>query len=150
MNTNPRIQNIGEAVILTAYNICSDDVVELACRLDAQYRRDAIFLFNAPTRVAILKLKIGDGEYLWEGGWARNWETLFGHEVKLCENLPIDTKGGHTIIFANRTYAARQGWIEWPTDLAWLCEYCGKANAGTRAGCVSCGGPRSWADYGIG
>lgn len=148
MDTNLRVENIGEAVALTADIVCADDIAELMYRLDAQHRQDAVFLFDAPARVTILKLKTGDGQYLWKGGWEGSWKRLCGYEVSLCENLPSTTKGKHAVIFASRLYAARQDWIDWPADLDWQCEYCGRTNAGTRTGCISCGGPRSWADYG--
>lgn len=110
MDTSARFENVGEAAILTASILCAVDIIDLVYELDAQYRQDAVFVFSASARAPIQKLKDDAGQYLCVRGWKESRDTLFGHEVRLHENLPVAARGKYTIVFASRAYAAQQGW----------------------------------------
>lgn len=77
-----------------------DDVLELFRHLDAQYRRNAIWVMNDDTALYLRKLKDADGNYLWN----HNNDTILGKPVFISEFMPDMESGMKPIAFGDFSY----------------------------------------------
>ena len=76
-----------------ASQITADGLLDLFYGLPAQYRDAAIFVTSSATEDSVRKLKDGNNQYLWVGGFAAAPETLLGHRVVSSEFMPATAAG---------------------------------------------------------
>jgi len=68
------ILSVSESVDTMATNTLSyDEIVELYFSIEAEYRKDAVFIMNDETAFYLRTLKDDDGNYLWNS----NSDTIF-------------------------------------------------------------------------
>lgn len=90
----------GADVALTVNDISFDDVYSLYFAVEAEYRKDAVWLMNDNTALALRKLKDIDGNYLWNN--ADN--TILGKPVIISEYMPNMESGSKPIAFGDFSY----------------------------------------------
>ena len=90
----------GAAVGVSTSNIYYDDVISLYFSVEAQYRKNAVWLMNDTTAMALRKLKDSDGNYLWNN--ADN--TILGKPVVISEYMPNAAAGNRPIAFGDFSY----------------------------------------------
>jgi HK97 family phage major capsid protein len=85
---------------VTTAQIAFDDVVKLFFSVKSKYRKNAVWLMNDSTAMALRKLKDGDGQYLWNN--ADN--TIFGKPVIISEYMPDIAAGAKPIAFGDFSF----------------------------------------------
>ena len=85
--------------------ITSDEILELVYSLKRPYRKNAIFLCNDSTLLAIRKLKDGQGNYLWQPS-AKEGEPdrLLGYPVATSSFFPGIAAGNKPLAFGDLSY----------------------------------------------
>ena len=84
-----------------ASQITADGLLDLFYGLPAQYSDAAIFVTSSATEDSVRKLKDGNNQYLWVGGFAAAPETLLGHRVVSSEFMPATAAGATPIAFGD-------------------------------------------------
>ena len=84
-----------------ASKVTADGLLDLFYGLPAQYRDAAVFVTNSATEDAIRKLKDGNNQYLWVGGFAATPETLLGRAVVSSEFMPAVAAAATPIAFGD-------------------------------------------------
>lgn len=77
-----------------------DDVISLYFSVEAQYRKNAVWLMNDTTAMTLRKLKDRNGNYLWNN--ADN--TIFGKPVVISEYMPNAAADKKPIVFGDFSY----------------------------------------------
>lgn len=81
-------------------SISFDDVISLYFSIEAQHRKNAVWLMNDATAMALRKLKDSTGNYLWNN--ADN--TILGKPVVISEYMPQAAAGNKPIAFGDFSY----------------------------------------------
>lgn len=85
---------------VTASSISFDSVIELFFSVDKQYRKNAVWLMNDNTALALRKLKDNDGNYIWN----HTNDTILGKPVFICNDMPDADSGEKPIAFGDFGY----------------------------------------------
>lgn len=95
------ILSVSESVNAKETNTLSyDEIVELYFSIEAEYRKDAVFIMNDETAFYLRTLKDDDGNYLWNP----NKDTIFGKEVLISPYMPSIESGKKPIIFGDLSF----------------------------------------------
>ncbi|NFH09755.1 phage major capsid protein [Clostridium botulinum] len=95
------ILSVSESVNAKETNTLSyDEIVELYFSIEAEYRKDAVFIMNDETAFYLRTLKDDDGNYLWNS----NNDTIFGKEVITSPYMPSIESGKQLIIFGDLSF----------------------------------------------
>ena len=95
------ILSVSESVNAKETNTLSyDEIVELYFSIEAEYRKDAVFIMNDETAFYLRTLKDDDGNYLWNS----NNDTIFGKEVITSPYMPSIESGKRPIIFGDLSF----------------------------------------------
>jgi HK97 family phage major capsid protein len=85
----------------TATNTLSyEEILKLYFSVEAQYRKEAVFIMNDETAFYLRKLKDEDGNYLWNP----NSDRIFGREVEISPHMPSMESGEQPILFGDLSY----------------------------------------------
>lgn len=86
-----------------------DAVKKVFYRLRAGYRKDAKWVCNSETALALSKLQDGQGNYLWDDGNVKDGEpqTLLGKPVVICETAPNIAADAKALWFGDWNQAMR-------------------------------------------
>ena len=77
-----------------------DEIVELYFSIEAEYRKDAVFIMNDETALYLRTLKDDDGNYLWNS----NSDTILGKEVVISPYMPSIESGKRPIIIGDLSF----------------------------------------------
>ena len=89
----------------SATAITADEVINLVYSLKRPYRKNAVFILNDQTIVALRKLKDGNGAYMWQPALvAGEPDKLLGYPVYTSAYMPTVEAGAKTIIFGDLSY----------------------------------------------
>ena len=95
------ILSVSESINAKATNTLSyDEIVELYFSIEAEYRKDAVFIMNDETAFYLRTLKDDDGNYLWN---SIN-DTIFGKEVITSPYMPSIESGKRPIIIGDLSF----------------------------------------------
>ena len=82
--------------------VTSDELTSLVYGLLAPYRQNASWLMSSATASVIMKMKDGQGNYLWRESFAAGQPaTLMGRPVEFDENMPPMATGNLAIAFGD-------------------------------------------------
>jgi len=82
--------------------IPADVLIDLKSKLKSQYRAGAVWLMNRATAALVQKMKDNEGRYVWVSGIQPGQpDTLLGHPVIECEQMPDVGTGNLSIAFGN-------------------------------------------------
>ncbi len=84
----------------TAATITYDDVIRLCFSVDKEYRRNAVWMMNDETALALRTLKDDAGNYLWN----QHDNTILGKRVVISEYMPSVAAGAVPIAFGDFSY----------------------------------------------
>jgi HK97 family phage major capsid protein len=90
----------GAEVGTTTETLTYDSVVALYFSLDAQYRKNAVWVMNDRTALALRSLKSDDGLPLWN----HNNDTLFSKPVFIAESMPDVGAGNKPLLFGDFSF----------------------------------------------
>lgn len=90
----------GAEVAFTIETITYDDVINLYFSVKPEYRKNAVWLMNDETAMALRKLKDSAGNYLWRD----SDDTIFGKKVVISEFMPNAESGKKPIAFGDFSY----------------------------------------------
>ncbi len=90
----------GAEVGVTTEKLTYDDVISLYFSLEKQYRKNAVWMMNDSTALALRTLKDADGNYLWN----HNNDTILGKQVIISEYMPDAAEGTTPIAFGDFSY----------------------------------------------
>ena len=97
----------------SATAVTADELMDLYYSLKSPYRKNAVWALNDSTFKAILKLKDGNGQYLWQPGLTAGApDMILGRPIKTSAYMPAIAAGAKTIAFGDFSYywiADRQG-----------------------------------------
>ena len=85
---------------VTVSTITFDSVVDLFFSVDKKYRKNAVWLMNDNTALALRKLKDNDGNYIWNHAN----DTILGKPVMICNDMPDADSGEKPIAFGDFSY----------------------------------------------
>jgi len=95
------ILSVSESIGAKATNTLSyDEMVELYFSIEAEYRKDAVFIMNDETAFYLRTLKDDDGNYLWNS----NGDTILGKEVVISPYMPSIESDKLPIIFGDLSF----------------------------------------------
>lgn len=77
-----------------------EEILKLYFGIEAQYRKEAVFIMNDETAFYLRKLKDEDGNYLWNP----NSDRIFGKEVEISSHMPSMESGKQPILFGDLSY----------------------------------------------
>ena len=84
----------GAMVGTTTGSVTYDDCLDLFYSVKPEYRKNATWLMNDKTALALRKLKDNAGNYLWNSAN----DTILGRPVCICNEMP-DAKAGYIPIY---------------------------------------------------
>jgi len=90
----------GADVGITTAEITYDDVISLYFSLKPEYRRNAVWLMNDETALALRTLKDSAGNYLWRN----SDDTILGKRVIISEYMPNTESDSKPIAFGDFSY----------------------------------------------
>ncbi|MGI6664963.1 MAG: phage major capsid protein [Christensenellaceae bacterium] len=90
----------GADVGITTAEITYDDVISLYFSLKREYRRNAVWLMNDETALALRTLKDSAGNYLWRN----SNDTILGKRVIISEYMPNTESDSKSIAFGDFSY----------------------------------------------
>jgi HK97 family phage major capsid protein len=90
----------GADVGITTAEITYDDVISLYFSVKPEYRRNAVWLMNDETALALRTLKDSTGHYLWRD----SDDTILGKRVVVSEYMPNTESGNKPIAFGDFSY----------------------------------------------
>ena len=90
----------GAELALVVDEVTADDIIRLYFTLDRQYRRNAVWMMNDNTAMALRQLKDDAGDYLWRS----TDDTIFGKKVIVSEYMPDADSGEMPIVFGDLSY----------------------------------------------
>lgn len=92
----------GSTVSGNATQVTGDGLIDVVYALGAMYRAGASWLMNSSTAAALMKLKDGQGHYLWQPSYVLGQPaTLLGYPVAIEESMPNVGAGTVPIAFGN-------------------------------------------------
>lgn len=84
--------------------ITADELISLQAKVKQAYQKDAIWIMGNDTFTAIKKLKDGDGNYLLQKDFTKEFPyTLLGKSVEVSDNMPAIATGAKTVIYGDMT-----------------------------------------------
>lgn len=90
----------GAEIGVTADAITYEDVVKLFFSLGKEYRKNAVWLMNSETALALRTLKDDGGNYIWN----HTNDTILGKRVIISEYMPSAAAGAKPIAFGDLSY----------------------------------------------
>ena len=90
----------GADVGVTTETLTYDDVISLYFSVEKKYRKNAVWMMNDSTALALRTLKDAKGNYLWN----HNNDTILGKQVVISEYMPDAAEGAKPIAFGNFSY----------------------------------------------
>lgn len=90
----------GAEIGVYADSITFDDVLRLYFSLDREYRKNAVWLMNDETALALCLLKDNNGNYLWNSAN----DTILGKRVFISNDMPSANAGEMPIVFGDLSY----------------------------------------------
>jgi HK97 family phage major capsid protein len=93
-------ETAGAETAVAAASITFDDIIRLYFSLDKEYRRNAVWLMNDETALALRTLKDSSGNYLWDSAE----DTLLGKPVQISYNMPSAEAGKAPVLFGDFSY----------------------------------------------
>ena len=88
----------------SATAITSDELITLQAKVKQAYQKNAIWIIGNDTFTAIKKLKDGDGNYLLQKDFTKEFPyTLLGKPVEVSDNMPAIATGAKTVIYGDMT-----------------------------------------------
>lgn len=81
----------------TTSSLTYDSIIKLYFSVDAEYRKNAVFIMNDKTAYALRTLKDADGNYLWN----TSNDTILGKKVLISNHMNDDSK---PVIFGDLSY----------------------------------------------
>ena len=90
----------GAEVAATIDEITYDDVIGLYFSIKPEYRKNAVWMMNDETALALRTLKDSTGNYLWRN----SDDSIFGKRVIVSEYMPDAESGGKPIAFGDFSY----------------------------------------------
>jgi HK97 family phage major capsid protein len=95
------LNNTGGADIgITASTLTYDEVIRLYFSLKPEYRKNAVWLMNDETALALRTLKDSVGNYLWRD----SDDTILSKKVHISEHMPSVSSGAKPIAFGDFSY----------------------------------------------
>jgi len=91
---------LGAQTGVSTASLTFDDVVSLYFSVKPEYRKNAVWMMNDTTAMALRKLKDENGAYL----WSSTNDTIFGKRVVICEYMPDIASGKKPIVFGDMSY----------------------------------------------
>ncbi len=92
--------NGGAEVGVTTDTLTYDDVVKLFFSVKPEYRKNAVWLMNDETALALRTIKDANGNYIWNHAT----DTILGHKVCISEYMPNAESGNKPIAFGDFSY----------------------------------------------
>lgn len=101
--TTPRgIVAAAEAATVGSTDITGDVLLDVMAKAGTAYWRNAQFMFNSKTLVALMKMKDSDGRYIWQPDMINGAApTIFGHRYVLNEYMDDIEAGKSPILFGD-------------------------------------------------
>jgi HK97 family phage major capsid protein len=93
-------EDTGAETAVSAASITYDDIIRLYYSLDKEYRRNAVWLMNDETALALRLLKDSSGNYLWDSGDG----TILGKPVQISYDMPSASAGNMPVLFGDFSY----------------------------------------------
>lgn len=90
----------GAEVGITTEKLTYDDVISLYFSVEKQYRKNAAWMMNDSTALALRTLKDADGNYLWN----HTNDTILGKQVIISEYMPDVAEDTKPIAFGDFSY----------------------------------------------
>lgn len=90
----------GAEIAVTADTLTYDTLIEQYFSVKKEYRKNAVWLMNDVTALALRKLKDADGNYLWNS----NNDTILGKPVYISEFMPDAQSGSKPVAFGDFSY----------------------------------------------
>ena len=90
----------GAGVGITTAQITYDNVIGLYFSIKPEYRKNAVWMMNDETALALRTLKDSTGNYLWRN----SDDSIFGKRVIVSEYMPDAESGGKPIAFGDFSY----------------------------------------------
>ena len=90
----------GAEVSVTADALTYDTLIEQYFSVKPEYRKNAVWLMNDKTALALRKLKDANGNYLWNS----NNDTILGKPVYISEFMPDAVSGSKPVAFGDFSY----------------------------------------------
>ena len=84
----------------TEGEITTDDIIKLFFSLEAEYRKNGVFIINDDTALKLRMLKDKSGRYIWD----ENNDTIFGRPVILSPYMPNAESGNKAVAFGDLSY----------------------------------------------
>ena len=85
--------------------ITSDELYNVVYALKPQYRQNARWIIGRTAMQNIMKLKTGEGDYIWKPGISAGQPTLLcGYQVSESEYMPAFTTGNYVGAFADFSF----------------------------------------------
>lgn len=98
----PKGITTAEASIVTETEgeITTDDIIKLFFSLEAEYRKNGVFIINDDTALKLRMLKDKSGRYIWD----ENNDTIFDRPVILSPYMPNAESGNKAVAFGDLSY----------------------------------------------
>ena len=84
----------------TEGEITTDDIIKLFFSLEAEYRKNGVFIVNDDTALKLRMLKDKSGRYIWD----ENHDTIFGKPVLISAYMPNAESGNKAVAFGDLSY----------------------------------------------
>lgn len=84
----------------TEGEITTDDIIRLFFSLEAEYRKNGVFIVNDDTALKLRMLKDKSGRYIWD----ENHDTIFGKPVLISAYMPDAESGNKAVAFGDLSY----------------------------------------------
>ena len=85
--------------------VTADEVINLIYSLKRPYRKNAVFIMNDATVLAVKKLKDGNGAYMWQPALTQGEpDRLLGYPLYTSEFMPTMAAGNKAIMFGDLSY----------------------------------------------
>lgn len=84
----------------TEGEITTDDIIKLFFSLEAEYRKNGVFIVNDDTALKLRMLKDKSGRYIWD----ENHDTIFGKPVLVSAYMPNAESGNKAVAFGDLSY----------------------------------------------
>ena len=91
---------LGAQTAVTTDTLAYDNCIELFFSVKPEYRKNAVWMMNDRTALALRKLKDGDGNYLWNG----ENDTILGKPVIISSEMPDAEDGNKPVLFGDLSY----------------------------------------------
>ena len=90
----------GAEVADTVDSITYDDCIGLFFSIKPEYRKNAVWMMNDSTALALRRLKDDNGNYLWN----QAKDSILGKSVVICNEMPDADEGSKPILFGDLSY----------------------------------------------